>query len=262
MTTILITNDDGIDSPGIQALQQALNGLGTTVVIAPDRDNSAVSHSLTMNRPLKVMHLRQHYFAVDGTPTDCVAIGLKKILTARPDLLVSGINAGANLGDDITYSGTVSAAIEGTMYGIPSIAISVGGELPYDFRAAMLIATAMAEKVLHNPLPENTLLNINVPSGDIYRKVCITRQGRRLWENSIHETLDPRGIKHYWIGGGTPVTAAGEDTDVHTFAEGNVSITPIHLDLTNHAGISFLKEQWHLEHGGENFQIPKPKRNT
>ena len=247
MKTILITNDDGIHSPGIEALQQALSGLGRTIVIAPDRDNSAVSHSLTMNRPLKVVRLRENFYTLDGTPTDCVAVGIKKILAVRPDLLVSGINAGANLGDDISYSGTVSAAIEGTMYGIASMAISVGGEPPYDYRAAMQIALFMAGKILRNSLPGDTLLNINVPSGSSYKKIRVTRQGRRLWENSIHETLDPRGSKHYWIGGGTPVTDPGEDTDVHTFADGNVSITPIQLDLTNHAGITFLKEKWLLE---------------
>jgi len=247
MTTILITNDDGIHSPGIQALQQALTDLGRTIIIAPDRDNSAVSHSLTMNRPLKIQKLAADLYTVDGTPTDCVAVGLKKILKVQPDLLVSGINAGANLGDDISYSGTVSAAIEGTMYGIPSMALSVGGEPPYDFRAAMQIANCMAGKILRNSLPDNTLLNINIPSGSVYHKIKVTRQGRRLWENSIHETLDPRGSKHYWIGGGTPVADPGEDTDVHAFAAGNVSITPIQLDLTNHTGIIYLKENWHLE---------------
>ena len=247
MKTILITNDDGIHSPGIEALQQALKGLGRTIVIAPDRDNSAVSHSLTMNRPLKVIHLKENIYTIDGTPTDCVAVGLKKILTVRPDLLVSGINAGANLGDDISYSGTVSAAIEGTMYGIPSMAISVGGEPPYDYRAAMQIVVCMARKTLRNSLPGDTLLNINVPSGSSYKKIRVTRQGRRLWEDSIHETLDPRGAKHYWIGGGTPVADPGEDTDVQAFVGGDVSITPIQLDLTNHAGITFLKEKWLVE---------------
>lgn len=248
MTTILITNDDGIHNPGIQALQQALAAIATTVTIAPDRDNSAVSHSLTMNRPLKVHRLSENVYTVDGTPTDCVALGLKKILSIQPDLLVSGINSGANLGDDISYSGTVSAAIEGTMYGIPSMALSVGGEPPYDFAAAMKVATCMAKKILANSLPPNTLLNINVPSGGSYNEIKVTRQGRRLWEDSIHETLDPRGNKHYWIGGGKAIKELGEDTDVHAFSSGNVSITPIQLDLTNHAGICFLKEKWMLEY--------------
>ncbi len=252
MKTILITNDDGIHSPGISALQQAMNDIGQTIVIAPDRDNSAVSHSLTMNRPLKIHKLDDNFYTINGTPTDCVALGLKKILRTPPDLLVSGINAGTNLGDDISYSGTVSAAIEGTMYGIASMALSVGGKPPFDYRAAKQIAACMARKILRNSLPENTLLNINIPSGSLYKTIRVTRQGRRLWENSIHETLDPWGSKHYWIGGGTAVTDPGEDTDVHAFAAGNVSITPIQLDLTNHNGITYLRENWHLEEYPQN----------
>ena len=247
MKTIFITNDDGIHSPGIKALQNALSGIGRTIIVAPEMDNSAVSHSLTMNRPLKVAQLKEDIYVINGTPTDCVALGLKKILDCPPDLLVSGINSGANLGDDISYSGTVSAAIEGTMYGVPSLAVSVGGEVPYDFRGAMQIVAYMAGKVLKNKLPPDTLLNINVPSGSSYNRIQVTRQGRRLWEDSIQETLDPRGNTHYWIGGGTPLTEPGEDTDVEAFTSGNVSITPIQLDLTSHTGITFLKEQWQLE---------------
>ncbi|SDP33460.1 5'/3'-nucleotidase SurE [Desulforhopalus singaporensis] len=248
MKTILITNDDGIHSPGIKALKEAMEKLARTIVIAPDRDNSAVSHSLTMNRPLKVSKLEDNMYTVNGTPTDCVALGIKKILASPPDLLISGINGGANLGDDISYSGTVSAAIEGTMYGIPSIAISVGGEPPFDFRGATRIAAFIAQKALNDRLPENTLLNINVPSGHERYKIRVTRQGRRLWEDSIHETHDPRGIPHYWIGGGTPLMDPSEDTDVYVFGAGCVSITPIQLDLTNHSGISYLKNNWKLEH--------------
>ena len=247
MKTILITNDDGIHSPGLHALQECLQPLGRIIVVAPSRDNSAVSHSLTMHRPLKVQQLEEDVYIVDGTPTDCVALGLKKILGNPPDLLVSGINLGANLGDDISYSGTVSAAIEGTMYGIPSIAISVGGGQPHDFRAAMLVVKCMAEKTLSNSLPVNTLLNINVPSGAKYSRLRITRQGRRLWENSIHETEDPRGVTHYWIGGGTAVADLEKDTDVYTYNRGEVSITPIQLDLTNHAGITYLRKKWDLD---------------
>jgi 5'-nucleotidase len=247
MPTILITNDDGINSPGLNALLHSLRPLGTTIVIAPDRDNSAISHALTMHRPLKVQELGPNLYSVDGTPTDCVAIGLKKILTSPPDLLVSGINAGANLGDDISYSGTVSAAIEATMYGIPSIAISVGGDAPLNFTAATKVAACMAKKVLNNQLPEQTLLNINVPSGATYDRMKITRQGRRLWQNAIQETLDPWGNTRYWIGGGTALADPQQDTDVYVFASGNVSITPIQLDLTNHAGIAFLQDTWRLQ---------------
>ena len=244
MKTILITNDDGIHSQGIEALREAVSTLGTAVIIAPDRDNSAISHALTMNRPLRVIKLAENTYTIDGTPTDCVAIGLKKILAKPPDLLVSGINAGANIGDDISYSGTVSAAIEGTIYSIPSMAISVTGEPPYDFHSAVKIAHCMARKTLQNSLPENTLLNINVPGGSSYGEIKVTRQGRRLWQNSIRETFNHTDIKHYWIGGGTPIPDPEEDTDVHAVANNHVSITPIQLDLTNHAGIHYLREKW------------------
>jgi len=247
MKTVLITNDDGIHSPGIEALVQAMSEFGKSVVIAPDRDNSAVSHSLTMNRPLRVIQLAKDRYTVDGTPTDCVAIALKKIVHDQPDLLVSGINTGANIGDDISYSGTVSAAIEGTIYSIPSMAISVAGKPPFDFRSAIKIARCMAQKIMQNSLPENTLLNINVPNGNSYKSIKVTRQGRRLWQDAIRETLDRGGNHHYWIGGGTPIPDHEEDTDVYAVANGHVSITPIQLDLTNHAGISFLKEKWLLE---------------
>jgi len=247
MKTILITNDDGINSPGINALRRAMSDLGRSTVIAPDRDNSAVSHSLTMNRPIRVIQLTEDVYTMNGTPTDCVAVALKKILPHPPDLLVSGINTGANLGDDISYSGTVSAAIEGTIYSIPSMAVSIAGEAPYDFRSAIKIASYMAQKIMHNSLPENTLLNINVPAGNNCKQIKVTRQGRRLWQNAIRETLDPGGNKHYWIGGGTPTPDLEEDTDVYAIANGFVSITPIQLDLTNHAGIHYLKKNWLLE---------------
>lgn len=247
MPRFLITNDDGIHSPGLEALVHALSNLAECMVIAPDRDNSAVSHSLTMNRPLRVTKLRDGFYTIDGTPTDCVAIGLKKIIKQKPDLLVSGINPGPNLGDDISYSGTVSAAVEGTMYGIPSLAVSLAGEAPYDFTTAADIAAKLAKLILKLGLPQNTLLNANVPAGDSIRGMKVTRQGRRLWENAIQETKDPWGRKHYWIGGGTPYTDPGEDTDGYAVSKGYISITPIHLDLTNHQGIDLLKNEWQLE---------------
>ncbi len=164
MPLIFITNDDGIHSPGLQALISALRPLAHCVVVAPDRDNSAVSHALTMNRPVKVTRLQDDFYTLDGTPTDCVAIGLKKILPHSPDLLVSGINPGPNLGDDIAYSGTVSAAVEGTMYGIPSLAVSLAGEQPHDFTIAGQVAAWLAGIILKKGLPDNTLLNPSLTS--------------------------------------------------------------------------------------------------
>jgi 5'-nucleotidase len=247
MPLILITNDDGVESPGLKVLASALRPLGNCVIVAPDRDNSAASHSLTMNRPLKVTRIQEDYYSVDGTPTDCVVIGLNKILGKRPDLLVSGINPGPNLGDDIAYSGTVSAAVEGTMYGIASLAVSLAGTQPFDFTRAGQVAAWLAAIILKQGLPENTLLNANIPGIPTTQGVRVTRQGRKLWKNAIQETLDPWGRTHYWIGGGTPNLDPDADTDVSAINAGFISVTPIHLDLTNHAGIHYLKEKCSLE---------------
>ena len=245
---ILVTNDDGVHAPGIRALFEAASSLGQAVIVAPERDKSAVSHSLTMNRPLLVRTLEEDIHTLDGTPTDCVTIGMNKILERRPDLLVSGINPGPNLGDDISYSGTVSAAIEGTMYGVPSLAFSLAGEAPFDYEVAASVAWKLAAMALQFSLPPDTLLNINIPdrpAGEI-KGVRFTRQGRRIYENAIQETFDPWGRKHYWIGGGTVQWSGGDNTDEHALREGSISVTPIQLDLTNHAGIDFLKTHWQM----------------
>jgi len=247
MTTILITNDDGIHSPGLAALKQALRPLGRIVVVAPDRDNSAISHALTMNRPLRLTRLEEDVYTLDGTPTDCVSIGLSKVLDRAPDLLVSGINNGPNIGDDITYSGTVSAAIEGTMYAVPSMAMSIAGEIVIEYERADRVVRELAETVIRNGLPANTLVNVNIPDAEKPKGIKVTRQGRRIWQQAVQEVKDPRGRVHYWIGGGTPLLDSGRDTDVHMLSEGYVTITPIHLDLTNHEGISYFREDLDLE---------------
>jgi 5'-nucleotidase len=247
MRTIIVTNDDGIHSPGLEALADSVRDLGRVIVVAPDRDNSAVSHSLTMTRPLQLNRIDKDMYTLDGTPTDCVILALGKILDKKPDLLVSGINNGPNLGDDISYSGTVSAAMEGTMYGIASMAVSVSGDEPLDYSAAQTLTHKLAITIMENKLPNKTLINLNVPSGSKYRGIKVTRQGQRLWENAIKETQDPWGRPRYWIGGGTPVKDERRDTDVKAIHEGYASVTPIHLDLTNHASIQCLKEKWRLE---------------
>ncbi len=198
---ILVTNDDGVNAPGLRALFGRMQQLGRAVIVAPERDKSAVSHSLTMNRPLRVRRLEPDVFTLDGTPTDCVSIGINKVLERKPDLLVSGINPGVNLGDDISYSGTVSAAIEGTMYAIPSLAFSLGGESPFDFTGAAAVAGKLAARALADGLPENTLLNVNVPalSEEAVKGVRFTRQGRRVYKNAIQETFDPWGRKHVTV---------------------------------------------------------------
>ncbi|MBU0961926.1 MAG: 5'/3'-nucleotidase SurE [Proteobacteria bacterium] len=245
---ILVTNDDGVYAPGVRALFEAVSSLGHAVLVAPERDNSAVSHSLTMNRPLQVKKLEDDIYTLDGTPTDCITIGLRKILSGPPTLLVSGINPGTNLGDDISYSGTVSAAIEGTMYGVPSLAFSLGGDSPHNFTVAAGVAWKLASMALSFGLPPATLLNVNIPDlpAEAIKGIRFTVQGRRIYKDAIQETFDPWGRKHYWIGGGTVHWTGGSNTDEHALREGYISVTPIQLDLTNHNGLSFLEQQWKM----------------
>ncbi len=247
MHTILLTNDDGIHSPGLKALKESLSALGKIVIVAPDRDNSAIAHALTMHRPLRLTELDEDVYTLDGTPTDCVSIALGKILERTPELLVSGINSGPNIGDDITYSGTVSAAIEGTMYAVPSMAVSMAGEPPLDYGKADLLIRQLAQRVIAHGLPASTLMNVNIPATSELRGLKITRQGRRIWKQAVQEVADPRGRIHYWIGGGTPLLDSGKDTDVWALGEGFVTISPIHLDLTNHEGISYFRDDLQLE---------------
>ena len=247
---ILVTNDDGVQSEGLQALFSAMQEVGDTTVVAPDREKSAVSHALTLHRPLKADRIDANLYSVNGTPTDCVVIAVERILPERPDIIVSGINRGANLGDDITYSGTVSAAIEGTLFGIPSIAASMilhGDKKIFHYETAALFLKNLVRVVLENGLPPDTLLNVNVPnvlSGEV-KGVRFTRQGKRVYDNAIHETSDPWGLKHFWIGGGTPSWQEGNDTDFNAVDSGYVSITPLHLDLTNYDALTALREEWH-----------------
>jgi len=246
MALILVTNDDGVHSHGITALFKAMKEIGDAYIVAPDRERSAVSHALTMHRPLKVEALREHVYAVNGTPTDCIAVGVNKILHERPALIVSGINKGGNIGDDITYSGTVSAAIEGTIMGIPSFAISIVGGKNFHFDTASYYSLEIARYILENSLPYDTLLNVNLPNvkKETIPGIKFTRQGKRVYDNAIQETYDPRGEKHYWIGGGTPYWEHGEDTDIQAIQQGYVSITPLHLDLTNYKALEFLRGNW------------------
>ena len=248
MPTILVTNDDGISSDGIVALYMAMKEIGNTYIIAPDREKSAVGHALTMHRPLKVEKLNENIYTVNGTPTDCVVVAVEKLLEKKPDILISGINRGANLGDDITYSGTVSAAIEGTMFGIPSVAISMVYEegKTIRFKTAAAFAKRLVLFLLEHSMPADTLLNVNVPNVEEseIKGVKFTRQGKRVYDNAIHETLDPWGRKHYWIGGGTPTWSGEDDTDIAAVRRNFISITPLHLDLTNYDALGYINRYW------------------
>ncbi len=241
---ILVSNDDGIHSEGIVVLAETLKALAEVVVVAPDRERSAVSHSLTLHRPLRVEEVGPGRFAVNGTPTDCVNLAINGILPRRPVLVVSGINKGANLGDDVTYSGTVSAAMEGTLLGVAALAISLVGRSDFRFERAAAFATRLAAWVIERGLPPDTLLNVNVPPPEDGRPIggfALTRMGRRRYGDAIVEKVDPRGKKYYWIGGEELELVDEEGTDFHAVGAGLISITPIHLDLTNYKSFEALR---------------------
>lgn len=241
---ILLSNDDGISSDGLRILQETLASLDEVWTVAPDRDQSAVSHSLTLYRPLRIEPLAPRVFAVDGTPTDCVNLAINGILPERPRLVISGINRGANMGEDITYSGTVSAAMEATLLGVPAIAVSVAGREQFDFRPAASFTHALAATILRDRLPPDTLLNVNLPeagAGEI-KGYALTRQGKRRYGDAIVEKVDPRGKKYYWIGGDALGYVDAEGTDFNAIEQGFISITPLHLDLTNYASLKRLQQ--------------------
>lgn len=242
MSLILVTNDDGVYSPGIQILAKTLKVLGDVYVVAPDRERSAVSHSLTLHRPLHADEIKERIYSVNGTPTDCVNIGVNGILKIKPDLVVSGINKGANLGEDITYSGTVMAAIEARIIGISSIAVSSVASENFLFQEAASFALILSKVILEKGLSEDTLLNVNLPNLPLseIRGVKITKQGKRIYGDIVTEIVDPRGKKHFWLGGNKISWEKGENTDFDAIHKGYISITPLHVDLTNYSAIKEL----------------------
>lgn len=244
---ILVTNDDGIHSPGLRVLAGALQPLGRVVVVAPDRERSAVSHALTLHSPLRASELAPGHWAVDGTPTDCVNLGIHGLLRETPDLVVSGVNQGGNLGDDLTYSGTVAAAMEATLMGVPACAISLAAERfsEEDFSWAGVWALKLARQVMTHGLPVDTFLNVNVPAG-APRGWRLTRQGKRRYADAVVQNCDPRGRTYFWIGAGECSFQNLEGTDVHAVEDGYVSVTPLHLDLTNYAAFERLR-QWGMD---------------
>jgi 5'-nucleotidase len=242
LPSILVTNDDGIAAPGLHVLARGLAALGEVTIIAPDREQSASSHALTLHRPLRVNRQGERLYSVDGTPTDCVNLGILNLLAERPRLVVSGINRGMNLGDDITYSGTVAAAFEGTLLGIPSFAISQEveeGEEAFDRAAG--VAALLARRILDRPLPAGTLLNVNVPRAEL-KGTRLTRQGRRTYHQGVVERTDPSGRQYYWLGGIPPRWDDDPDSDFAAIREGYVSLTPLHLDLTHYPLLTELRK--------------------
>jgi 5'-nucleotidase len=245
---ILLTNDDGILARGLHVLREALVAHGHAVtVVAPDREQSATSHAITLDRPLRIRETEGGALSVDGTPTDCVLVGCHAVLRGRPDLVVSGINHGPNMGEDVTYSGTVAAAFEAHILGVPAIAASMRDREHGDFGGASRIVARLAEELAGRAMRRPVILNVNFPAGDsrAWGPVRITRLGTRVYSDELIEKEDPRGRKYYWIGGAEAVWNGGEDTDFAVVASGGVSVTPLHLDLTDEPGRETLSS-WDL----------------
>ena len=244
---ILVTNDDGIDAPGLTALVGALSDIAEVAVCAPEREQSCTGHAITLHKPLRMRRvaldgLEGEAYAVSGTPADCVVLARFEE-TAPPDLVVSGINAGANLGEEVFYSGTVAGAMEGCLQGLRSLAISVTEYERCDFRAAARFAARFAPVYASMDLPEGVMLNVNVPNVGPERiaGVRVTRLGRRAYENFVQKREDPRGRAYYWFGGTATESDSGEDTDIGATNAGCISITPIRFDVTDHASLDGVR---------------------
>ncbi|EHH0749326.1 TPA: 5'/3'-nucleotidase SurE [Vibrio vulnificus] len=245
---ILLSNDDGVFAEGIRTLASELRTLAEVIIVAPDRNRSGASNSLTLEQPLRVNCVEENVYSVQGTPTDCVHFALNELLkNDLPDLVLSGINHGANLGDDVLYSGTVAAAMEGHFLGVQSIAFSLVGKT--HFKTAATIAKRIVEQHLAKPIPTNRLLNINIPDLPLeqLKEIRVTRLGARHHAENMIKQLDPRGHEIYWLGPPGKEQDAGEGTDFHTIEQGYVSITPLQVDLTAHESLramdTWLKEK-------------------
>ncbi|MGA9351299.1 MAG: 5'/3'-nucleotidase SurE [Anaerolineae bacterium] len=249
---ILITNDDGVDASGLFILQKALQEVGEVTVFTPDHNWSAAGHTKTMHKPLRVNQTTlpdgTMAYTSNGAPSDCVALAVLGILPRKPDLVVSGINQGANLGQDITYSGTVAAAMEAVIFGMPAIAVSLDSYESEDFAYAARFAARLVTLVLERGLPPTAFLNVNVPAvpQDEIAGIRITCLGRRVYRDALVERRDPRGRSYYWIGGQPPRGVDEEGTDIWALANNYVSITPLHLDMTQYQMMEELR-QWGLE---------------
>jgi 5'-nucleotidase len=247
---ILVTNDDGIDAPGLLALADSVASLGQVWVVAPEKQQSAMSHALTLHKPLRLYGEGERRYAVSGTPTDCVFVGVLHLMPERPAVVLSGVNRGANLGDDVSYSGTVSAALEAAIMGIPGIALSHVDYRSPDYRDGVDFARQLAEQVLRDGLPKGKYLNVNFPSaprGGI-KGVRVTRLGQRYYADTIVECTDPRGRPYFWIGGKDPQFNDIPGSDCNAVHEGYISVTPLHSDPTDHDGLDTLRG-WGLERG-------------
>jgi 5'-nucleotidase len=241
---ILVTNDDGYLAGGIRTLSKAAARLGSVEVVAPDREQSATSHSLTLHFPLRARSTGEGFHVVDGTPTDCVVLAIGTLLDQKPDFVLSGVNHGANLGDDVLYSGTVAAAMEATILGIPAVAISYAGRDLDAIESWEGVLTGLLEQILtRRDFPHETLLNINLPPvrPEDVAGVQVTTLGRRAYVGSLTRAEDPSGREYFWIGGGESRWWGGPDSDFRAIHEGRISVTPLHLDLTNYGLLEGLQ---------------------
>lgn len=237
---ILISNDDGYQAPGLRCLAKSLSSIAQISVVAPERDRSGASNSLTLDFPLRPRYMEDGFVCVDGTPTDCVHLAITGLLESEPDMVVSGINAGANLGDDVIYSGTVAAAVEGRFLGLPAIAVSLATQqAPYHFETAARVAVELVERLRRDPLPSDTILNVNVPNlpWEALAGFEATRLGHRHKAEPVVRGEDPRGRAIYWVGPAGAEQDAGPGTDFHAVRNGKVSITPLHVDLTQYRAL-------------------------
>lgn len=255
MPTILITNDDGAHSPGLLALKQALAVVGEVIVFAPDHNWSGAGHTKTLHKPLRVDQVMladgSVAYVTSGAPSDCVALALLGVAPRRPDIVVSGINLGLNVGEDITYSGTVAGAMEAVVFGIPGIAVSQDMQVKdgqqVDFGPVARLAARLAAQVLERGLPPKVFLNVNAPPlpPEQIRGAQVTRLGRRIYRDALVERTDPRGKPYYWIGGEMPSVEIEDGTDVGALAEGYISVTPLNMDMTDRAFMARLA-RWEL----------------
>jgi 5'-nucleotidase len=242
--TILITNDDGLAAEGLSALAQALCGIGRVIIVAPDQEQSASSHAITLDKPLRIKEHSAARFGVSGTPTDCVLLAIHGILERKPDLIVSGINHGPNMGEDVTYSGTVAAAIEGCILGITAMAVSLASWEGASFEGAAAAARQLARTLFEMDSARARLWNVNVPAvpREAIKGIKVTKLGSRVYNDLIIKKKDPRGKDYFWIGGAEPGWSTGDNTDFAAVSAGYISVTPLRLDFTDYDGIVELEE--------------------
>ena len=241
---LLLSNDDGFQAAGLQTLAQTLGDIAEITVVAPNRNRSAASNSLTLERPLRAVEFIPGWYTVDGTPTDCVHLGITGLLEKEPDMVVSGINAGANMGDDVIYSGTVAAAMEGRFLGLPAVAVSITSFQPRYFDDAACVTKSLVKQIIDKPFPEDVILNVNIPDEPIdqIQGFATTRLGNRHKAEPAIMMHDPRGKPIYWVGAAGPEQDAGPGTDFHAINNNFISVTPLHVDLTRYNAMDSVKK--------------------